>query len=567
MDTNDIKTVDFIRTQINSDLADNKNDGKVHTRFPPEPNGFLHIGHAKAIYVNYGIATDYPGGKFNLRFDDTNPVKEDSSYVDAIKKDIEWLGATWDGEVKYASDYYDNFYEAAIKLIKDGKAYVDDLSSDEARALKGSPIKPGENSPYRNRSIEENLELFQKMKNGDFEEGSCTLRAKIDMKHVNVHMRDPFIYRIRNIAHHRTGDAWCIYPMYDFAHCLEDAIEGITHSLCSLEFINHRELYNWFLDNLDFNSNPRQIEFARLNLSYTVMSKRYLLELVTSGIVNGWDDPRLPTISGMRRRGYSPESIRNFCTQIGLSKVNSLVDYAFLEFIIREDLNKSADRIMAVTEPLKVTITNYPEGQMEEFVADNNPNRDDAGTRMVPFSKELYIDRSDFIEEPPRKFFRMTEGQEVRLKHAYYVTCTDVIKNDNGEVIELLCTYDPESKGAKTADGRKVKGTIQWVSIEHGVEAEVRLYDKLFSLENMGNMEDGKEYNDYLNPDSLRIVKNAFIEPSIKERAIGDVVQFMRIGYFCKDEDSSNDKLVFNRTVALKDSWAKMQKKNKNNNK
>lgn len=563
MDHSEVKTVDFIRTQINEDLRNGKNDGRVHTRFPPEPNGFLHIGHAKAISVNHGIASEYPGGKFNLRFDDTNPVKEDSSYVEAIKKDIEWLGAHWDSDVKFASDYYDIFYNSAVKLIKDGKAYVDDLTSEEAREFRGSPTKPGRNSPYRERSVEENLELFDMMKNGIFDEGICTLRAKIDMEHVNVHLRDPFLYRIRKISHHRTGDAWCIYPMYDFAHCLEDAIEGITHSLCSLEFINHRELYNWFLDNLDFKNRPRQIEFARLNLSYTVMSKRYLLELVNTKAVHGWDDPRLPTISGMRRRGYTPESIRSFCTQIGLSKVNSLVDYAFLEYVIREDLNKSSDRIMAVLKPLKITITNYPDGMVEEFCADNNPNSETAGTRMVPFSKELYIDSSDFIEEPPRKFFRMTKGQEVRLKHAYYVTCTDVIKDADGEVIELLCTYDPDSKNATTADGRKVKGTIQWVSIQHGVRAEVRLYDKLFTLENMNHMEEGKEYEDYLNPDSLQTVHNAFIEPSIKDRAVGEVVQFMRIGYFCKDIESTEDNFIFNRTVALKDSWAKMQKKSK----
>ncbi len=560
MDNNEIKTVDFIRTQINEDLKNNRNGGNVHTRFPPEPNGFLHIGHAKAICVNHGIATEY-GGEFNLRFDDTNPVKEDTKYVDAIKKDIEWLGANWHEDVKFASDYYEIFYSSAVKLIKDGKAYVDNLSSDELREQKGSPIKPGVNSPYRDRTIEENLELFQKMRSGGYKEGEATLRAKIDMIHVNVHMRDPILYRIRNATHHRTGDAWCIYPMYDFAHCLEDAIEGITHSLCSLEFINHRELYNWFLDALDFPVKPKQIEFARLNLSYTVMSKRYLLELVESKIVEGWDDPRLPTISGMRRRGYTPQSIRSFCSQIGLSKVNSLVDYAFLEYVIREDLNKSSDRIMAVTKPLKVTITNYPEGVVEEFKADNNPNSDTAGTRMVPFSRELYIDETDFIENPPKKFFRMTLGQEVRLKHACYVTCTDVIKDENGKVIELLCTYDPESKGAKTPDGRKVKGTIQWVSVQHAVKAEVRLYDKLFTLENMGQMEEGKTYNDYLNPESLTTVENAFVEPSIRERAIGEVVQFMRIGYFCKDIDSTDSKLIFNRTVALKDSWAKMQKK------
>ncbi len=562
MDNSEVKTVDFIRTQINEDLKNNKNDNRVHTRFPPEPNGFLHIGHAKAISVNYGIASEYKG-KFNLRFDDTNPVKEDTIYVDAIKKDIEWLGAYWDEDVKFASDYYETFYQSAVKLINSGKAYVDSLGADEAREFRGSPTKPGKNSPFRDRTIEENLELFQKMKNGDFDEGECTLRAKIDMEHVNVHMRDPFLYRIRKVEHHRTGNDWCIYPMYDFAHCLEDAIEGITHSLCSLEFINHRDLYNWILDNLDFKYRPRQIEFARLNISHTVLSKRYLLALVESEAVNGWDDPRLPTISGMRRRGYSPESIRSFCSQIGLSKVNSLVDFAFLEYVIREDLNRTSDRIMAVTKPLKITITNYPENQVEEFKCDNNPNSETAGTRMVPFSKELYIDSTDFIEEPPRKFFRMTVGQEVRLKHAYYVTCTEVVKDENGEVIELLCTYDPESKNAKTADGRKIKGTIQWVSIKHAVKAEVRLYDKLFTLENMGQMEDGKEYNDYLNPDSLEVISNAYIEPSIKERSIGEVVQFMRIGYFCKDQESTEDKYVFNRTVALKDSWAKMQKKNK----
>ncbi|MBN2616800.1 MAG: glutamine--tRNA ligase/YqeY domain fusion protein [Spirochaetales bacterium] len=561
MDNDDVKTVDFIRTQINEDLKQGKNNSRVHTRFPPEPNGYLHIGHAKAIYVNYGIAKDYPNGKFNLRFDDTNPVKEDTSYVNAIQADIEWLGAHWDGDVKYASDYYDIFYKSALKLIKDGKAYVDSLSADETREFRGSPTKPGKNSPFRDRSIEENLELFEKMKNGEYPEGAHTLRAKIDMEHVNVHMRDPFLYRIRNAHHHRTGDTWCIYPMYDFAHCIEDAIEGITHSLCSLEFINHRELYDWFLDNLDFEYRPRQIEFARLNLSFTVMSKRYLLELVETGMVSGWDDPRLPTISGMRRRGYSPESIRSFCTQIGLSKVNSLVDYAFLEYVVREDLNQNADRIMAVTQPLKVTITNYPDDLVEEFAADNNPNKENGGTRMVPFSKELYIDATDFMEEPPRKYFRMAKGQEVRLMHAYYVTCTEVIKDESGNIIELLCTYDPESRGAKTADGRKVKGTIQWVSVKHAVKAEARLYDKLFTLENTGNMEEGKGYKDYINPDSLEVIHNAYIEPSIKERAVGEVVQFMRIGYFCKDIDSTDDHYIFNRTVALKDSWAKMQNK------
>ncbi len=561
MENNDKKTTDFIRTRINDDIKNNINDSRVHTRFPPEPNGYLHIGHAKAICVNHSIARDYPDGKFNLRFDDTNPVKEDTSYVEAIKEDVKWLGAHWDGEPKFASDYYHIFYESAVKLIKQGKAYVDNLTAEELNYQRGTPTRAGIESPYRNRSIEENLSLFEKMKNGEFNEGDATLRAKIDMGHVNVHMRDPILYRIRKVSHHRTGNEWCIYPMYDFAHCLEDAIEGITHSLCSLEFINHRDSYDWFLDNLDFKYRPRQIEFARLNLSYTVMSKRYLLELVESKMVNGWDDPRLPTIAGMRRRGYSPESIRSFCSQIGLSKVNSLVDFAFLEHVIREDFNSNADRIMAVTKPLKLTISNYPKDLVEEFDADNHPGKEGAGTRKVPFSRELYIDETDFMEDAPKKFFRLTLGQEVRLIHAYYVTCTDIIKDESGKIVEVICTYDPESRGAKSPDGRKVKGTIQWVSKQHAIKVEARLYDKLFTLENMGEMEEGKEYKDYLNPESLEIIDNCYVEPSITTRNIGEVVQFMRIGYFTKDKDSTEHKMVFNRTVALKDSWAKIQGK------
>lgn len=553
-------SVDFIRAIINEDLKNGKNGGRVHTRFPPEPNGYLHIGHAKSICLNFGLASDYPGGLCNLRFDDTNPVKEDQEYIDSITEDIRWLGFRWNGEIKHASHYFDAFYECALKLIQEGKAYVDSLSAEEIREYRGTPVIPGKESPWRNRSREENLDLFERMKNGEFNEGDHILRAKIDMQHVNVHMRDPAIYRIRKVRHHTTGDRWCIYPMYDFAHCLEDAIEGITHSVCTLEFENHRPVYDWFLDQLDFNIHPQQIEFARLNLSHTVMSKRKLKELVDTKLVEGWDDPRMPTISGMRRRGYAAASIRKFCKQIGVSKVNSMIDHSFLEFIVREDLNESADRVMAVLDPVKIILTNYPENSSEEFEAVNNPGNEHAGSRMVPFSRELWIDRSDFMEDPPKKYFRLAPGREVRLKHAFFITCNEVIKDESGAVTELHCTYDPESRGGESPDGRKVKGTIQWVSAEHGLTVEVRQYDKLFTLENLSSLPEGRDYRDYLNPDSCLVINNAVVEPSLQERKTGEVVQFMRLGYYCKDRDSTEDKLVFNRTVALKDSWAKIQK-------
>lgn len=553
------KGPDFIRQIINEDLAQGKNDGKVHTRFPPEPNGYLHIGHGKSICLNFGIAEDYKG-ICNLRFDDTNPTKEDQEYVDSIIEDVRWLG--FDPEIFFASDYFDQLYAWALELIDAGKAYVDSQSAEEIRLSRGTPTKPGSDSPYRNRSVEENRELFAKMTAGEMEEGSCILRARIDMAHQNMNMRDPAIYRIRKESHHRTGDKWCIYPMYDFAHGFEDAIEGITHSICTLEFENHRPLYDWFLDNVSAPCHPRQIEFARLNLSYTVMSKRKLLELVSEGMVKGWDDPRMPTLSGFRRRGYTPASIRRFAKEIGVSKVNSLVDIGFLQYIIREELNESADRVMAVLNPLKVTITNYPAEQSEEFDAENNPGDPEAGSRKIPFGREIYIERDDFMEDAPRKFFRLAPGREVRLKHAYFITCDEVVKDEKGEVIELLCSYDPATRGGDSPDGRKVKGTLHWVSAEKGVEAEVRLYDQLFTLENMDDMEEGKDYKDYLNPDSL-VIRKAMVEPSLAAAEAGKSFQFLRQGYFCADaKEHASDRPVFNRTVALKDSWAKLQKKN-----
>ena len=552
------KGPDFIRQIINEDIAAGKNGGKVHTRFPPEPNGYLHIGHGKSICLNFGIAEDY-NGKCNLRFDDTNPTKEDQEYVDSIIEDVNWLG--FNPEIFFASDYFDQMYAWALELIDSGKAYVDSQNAEEMRENRGTPTKPGVDSPYRNRSVEENRELFEKMTKGEMEEGTCILRAKIDMAHQNMNMRDPAIYRIRKESHHRTGDKWCIYPMYDFAHGFEDSIEGITHSICTLEFENHRPLYDWFLDNVSAPCHPQQIEFARLNLSYTVMSKRKLLELVSDKLVSGWDDPRMPTISGFRRRGYTPASIRRFAKEIGVSKVNSLVDINFLQFIIREELNVSADRAMAVLDPLKVTITNYPEGQIEEFEGENNPGNPDAGSRKLPFGREIYIEKDDFMEDAPKKFFRLAPGREVRLKHAYFVTCTDVVKDENGEITELLCTYDPETRGGDAPDGRKVKGTLHWVSAEKGVKAEVRVYDHLFTLEDMDDMEEGKDYRDYLNPESL-VVKEAIVEPSLAAAAAGKGFQFLRQGYFCTDSrDHSPEHPVFNRTVALKDSWAKIQKK------
>jgi glutaminyl-tRNA synthetase len=553
------KGPDFIRQIINEDLEKGLNEGKVHTRFPPEPNGYLHIGHGKSICLNFGIAQDY-NGVCNLRFDDTNPTKEEQEYVDSIIEDVRWLG--FNPEIFFASDYFDNFYAWALELIDSGKAYVDSQSAEEMRLNRGTPTKPGTDSPYRNRTVQENRDLFEKMRKGEFEEGACILRAKIDMAHQNMNMRDPAIYRIRKESHHRTGNKWNIYPMYDFAHGFEDALEGITHSICTLEFENHRPLYDWFLDNVSAPCHPKQIEFARLNLSYTVMSKRKLLELVSEKIVSGWDDPRMPTLSGFRRRGYTPASIRRFAREIGVSKVNSLVDINFLQYIIREELNLSADRAMAVLDPLKVTISNYPEGQIEELPGENNPSNPEAGERMLPFGREIYIEHNDFMEDAPKKFFRLSPGREVRLKHAYFITCDEVIKDDDGNVIELLCSYDPETKGGDSPDGRKVKGTLHWVSAAKGIRAEVRLYDHLFTLENMDDMEEGKDYKDYLNPESLVTKTECIIEPSLALAEPGKTFQFLRQGYFCADsKDHSADHPVFNRTVALKDSWAKLQNK------
>jgi len=545
----------FIRTIIENDLASGKCK-KVVTRFPPEPNGYLHIGHAKSICLNFGLARDY-GGVCHLRFDDTNPTKEDVEYVESIMEDVHWLGFDWQDKLFYASDYFDQLYEYAEMLIKDGKAYVCDLSQEEIRATRGTLTVPGTESPYRNRSVEENLDLFRRMKAGEFEEGSRCLRAKIDMASPNVNMRDPVIYRIRKAEHHRTGNKWVIYPMYDYTHCISDAIEGITHSLCTLEFEDHRPLYDWFLDQLPVPCHPQQIEFARLNLSYTVMSKRKLLELVQSGTVRGWDDPRMPTLAGMRRRGFTPEAIRDFVDRIGVAKADSLVDFELLQFCVREDLNKKANRVMAVLHPLKVTIENYPEDQVEEFEAINNPEDESAGTRMVPFCKYLYIEQDDFSENPPKGWHRLSPGAEVRLKHAYYITCKEVIKDESGNVTELICTYDPSSRGGWTPDARKVKGTIHWVSARHSFDAEIRLYENLFTIPNINDIEEGKDYRDYLNPNSIKVLKNCKLEPSLKEVTIGEKFQFLRQGYFSVDYDSTADNLVFN----LKDSWTKQLKK------
>jgi glutaminyl-tRNA synthetase len=549
---------DFIRTIIEEDLHTNKYDGNVVTRFPPEPNGYLHIGHAKAFCLDFGVAGEY-GGRCHLRFDDTNPEKEDVEYTDAIQDDIRWMGCDWGEHLYFASDYFGRLYEYAVQLIKQGKAYVDDLTADEIREHRGTLTEPGRESPYRNRTIEENLDLFGRMKNGEFADGSRVLRARIDMASPNIVMRDPVLYRIRRVIHHRTGDAWCIYPMYDFTHCLSDSIEGVTHSLCSLEFENNRELYDWVLDQLDV-YHPQQIEFARLNLTYTVMSKRILLRLVQEGHVTGWDDPRMPTIRGLRRRGYTAEAIKNFLNRIGMAKRNSLVDVAMLEYSIREDLNKHSPRVMAVLDPLKVVIENYPDDLVEEMDAVNNPEDESMGTRKVPFSKVLYIEREDFMENPPKKFFRLAPGREVRLRYAYYVTCTDVVKDENGNIVELRCTYDPETRGGWAKDGRKVKATLHWVSAAHALDAEVRLYDRLFDQPNPAEQED---FLSCLNPDSLKILSACKVEPSVQLAQPGDRYQFERKGYFCADVDSAADHLVFNRTVTLRDSWAKIAKKHK----
>lgn len=549
----------FIKKIIDEDNETGKFDGRVHTRFPPEPNGYLHIGHAKSICLNFGLANEY-NGLCNLRFDDTNPIKEEQEYIDSIKKDVRWLGFDWGDREYYASDYFGQLYEWAIELIKKGEAYVDSLSAEEIRAYRGTLTEPGRESPYRNRSVEENLDLFERMKKGEFEDGTHVLRAKIDMSSGNLNMRDPVLYRILHAKHHRTGDDWCIYPMYDYAHGQSDSIEGITHSICTLEFEDHRPLYDWFLDELDI-YHPQQIEFARLNLTYTVMSKRKLLKLVKDGYVNGWDDPRMPTISGMRRRGYPPEAVRDFAERVGVAKNDSTIDFALLEYCLRQDLNQRAQRVMAVLNPLKVVITNYPDDQVEYADAVNNQEDPSAGTRQVPFSKEVYIEREDFQEKPHKKFFRLAPGREVRLMHAYYITCTDVIKDENGEVIELHCTYDPETWGGDSPDGRRIKGTLHWVSAAHALNAEVRLYDHLFMQEDPNDVKDGEDFTANLNPDSLNVIAQAKVEPSLAEADEGSRYQFLRKGYFCVDPDSQPDNLIFNRTVTLRDTWAKVKKK------
>ena len=553
--------IDFIRAIINEDNKTGKHQGRVHTRFPPEPNGYLHIGHAKSICLNFGVAAEY-GGLCNLRFDDTNPLKEEAEYVDNIKADVRWLGFDWDDREYYASDYFDRLFELAEQLIIMGKAYVDELSADEIRATRGTLTEPGTPSPYRDRPAEESLDLFRRMKAGEFADGSMVLRAKIDMTAANVLMRDPTIYRIRKAEHHRTGDKWCIYPMYDFTHCISDSIERITHSLCTLEFENNRELYDWVLETLGL-YRPQQIEFARLNMSYTLMSKRRLIELVDGGQVRGWDDPRMPTLSGIRRRGYTPESIRDFCARIGVAKADNMVDRSLLDFCLREHLNATAPRAMAVLNPLKLIIENYPEGQVEEFDMPLHPEDDSLGTRKVPFSKVLYIEQDDFREAPPNnKYFRLAPGKEVRLRYAYYVTCTGMDKDAAGNIIAVRCTYDPATKGGWSGDGRKVKGTLHWVSAAHAVKAEARLYDHLFTVENPGAAaaDEGRPFADYINKDSL-IVSEAYLEPYLATLPVDAKVQFERLGYFCVDPDSTDNLRVFNRTVGLRDSWAKIEKK------
>jgi glutaminyl-tRNA synthetase len=553
---------DFIRDIVRQDLLTNKYDGRVHTRFPPEPNGYLHIGHAKAIWISFSIAEEF-GGLCNLRFDDTDPTKEEQKYIDGIIDDIRWLGFDWQDRLYYASDYFEQMYEYAVQLIQAGKAYVDELSAEELRSYRGTLTEPGRLSPYRDRPIEESLDLFKRMRGGEFPDGSRVLRAKIDMTSPNLNMRDPVMYRILHASHPRTGNKWCIYPMYDWAHGLEDSIEGITHSICTLEFEDHRPLYDWFLIELGV-YRPQQIEFARLNLTYTVMSKRILRPLVETSRVNGWDDPRLPTLSGLRRRGYTPEAIRTFCQRTGVAKTNSTVDIAFLEHCLREDLNQRAQRVMGVLRPLRLVIDNYPEGQVEEFDAVNNPENSAAGTRKVPFSRVLYIEQEDFREEAPEKYFRLTPGREVRLRYAYFITCVGVVKDGkSGEVVEVHCTYDPATRGGDAPDGRRVKSTLHWVSAEHALEAEIRLYDHLFNKEDPTDVEDGKDFRDYLNPDSLEILTKCRVEPTLAGATPGSRYQFERLGYFCVDPDSSPQKLVFNRIVSLRDTWSKIQKQQK----
>ncbi len=547
----------FIRDIIVRDLESNKFSGRVQTRFPPEPNGYLHIGHAKAIYLDFGLADEFLGHT-NLRFDDTNPTKEDAEYVDSIEDSVKWLGYHWDG-LYYASDYFDQLYEWAIQLIKAGKAYVDDLSADDIREYRGTLTQPGKESPYRSRSVAENLALFERMRAGDFPDGSRTLRAKIDMASPNLNMRDPVMYRILHAEHHRTGNKWCIYPMYDYAHGQSDSIERVTHSMSTLEFEDHRPLYNWYIEQLGIFPS-QQIEFDRLNLTYTLLSKRKLLKLVNDGLVRGWDDPRMPTLVGIRRRGFTPEALRNFGASIGVSKTNGTIEMEMLEHFVREDLNKRAPRVMAVLRPLKLVVDNYPEGQVEEMEAVNNPEDPNAGTRKVPFSRIVYIEQDDFRENPPKQYYRLTPGREVRLRYGYYVTCTSVVKDDKGEPVEVHCTYDPASRGGNSPDGRKVKSTIHWVSAAHAVDAEVRLYDKLFTKPDPNEIEEGKDFTANLNPNSLEIVGNAKVEPALADPAVEARYQFERIGYFCADPDSKPGKPVFNRTVALKDTWAKIEK-------
>jgi len=553
-------TSNFIREIMLDDLKTNKFGGRVHTRFPPEPNGYLHIGHAKSINLNFGLAAEF-GGKCNLRFDDTNPEKEETEYVESIIEDVHWLGGDFEDRIFYASDYFDQLYAWAVQLIKAGKAFVCDLSADEVRAQRGTLTEPGQESPYRNRSVDENLELFERMKAGEFPDGARTLRAKIDMASPNLNMRDPIMYRILHAEHHRTGDRWCIYPMYDFAHGQSDSVEGITHSICTLEFEDHRPLYNWYIEELGI-YHPYQYEFDRLNLTYTLLSKRKLLQLVRDKHVSGWDDPRMPTISGIRRRGYTPEAIRNFCKRVGVSKTNGTTELSLLEYYVREDLNRRTPRVMAVLRPLKLVIDNYPEGQVEPMDAVNNPEDPSAGTRKVPFSKVLYIEQDDFREHPPKQYYRLSPGREVRLRYGYFVTCTGLVKDENGNVVEVHCTYDPATRGGDSPDGRKVKSTIHWVSADHAVDAEVRLYDNLFKVEDPNEAPEGQDFTVNLNPNSLEVV-TAKVEPGLAGAPVLNRYQFERLGYFCVDKDSTPERLIFDRTVTLKDTWAKIEKKSK----
>ncbi len=551
--------LDFIRARIEADLAAGRYGGRVATRFPPEPNGYLHIGHAKSICLNFGVAAEY-GGTCNLRFDDTNPLTEEEEFQEAIKGDVHWLGFDWEDRLYHASDYFEQLYRWALELIRKQLAYVDSLTAEQIREYRGTLTEPGRDSPYRERSVQENLDLFERMKNGEFPDGAHVLRARIDMASPNLNLRDPALYRIRNASHHRTGDQWCIYPMYDYAHGLSDAIEGITHSLCTLEFEDHRPLYDWFLEVLEIPDPPQQIEFARLHLTYTLLSKRKLKKLVEEGRVSGWDDPRMPTLSGLRRRGYTPEAIRDFCDRIGVAKKDALIDVAQLEYSIRQDLNRRAARRMAVLEPLRVVIENYPEGKTEQLEAVNNPEDASMGTRRVPFSRVLYIERADFMEDPPRKFFRLAPGREVRLRYAYFLTCREAVKDESGRVVELRCTYDPETRGGNAPDGRKVKATLHWVSAEHAVEARVHLYDRLFEKENPNDVPAGGDFTDSLNPHSLDVLEGCKLEPALAEAREGEAVQFERQGYFCLDHDSRPEALLFNRTIALRDTWAKISR-------